>query len=132
MNNLSSSQAAFERSIQVMRERFQVRAEQQVQEIDCLMERIEADSNDEDAWAALLGIVHKISGVADTFGFVKLGDLARAAEELLTFANSETKSNTTDRMLGAVEDVVDELDRIVLPSQNLTAIGEQSASFEQT
>lgn len=112
MNSISSTKDAFEVSIERVRKRFIERARIQVQELDILIYKVEADPQDQATWMDLARIVHKIAGVADTLGFERLGQLARETEDRLINPSDEITSAMDDQKLCAVDILVNELDAV--------------------
>lgn len=112
MNSISSTKDAFEVSIERVRKRFIERARIQVQELDILIYKVEADPQDQATWMDLARIVHKIAGVADTLGFERLGQLARETEDRLINPSDEITSAMDDQKLCAVDLLVNELDAV--------------------
>lgn len=112
MNSISSTKDAFEVSIERVRKRFIERARIQVQELDILIYKVEADPQDQATWMDLARIVHKIAGVADTLGFERLGQLARETEDRLINPSGEIISATDDQKLCALDLLVNELDAV--------------------
>lgn len=112
MNSISSTKDAFEVSIERVRKRFIERARTQVQELDILIYKVEADPQDQATWMDLARIVHKIAGVADTLGFERLGQLARETEDRLINPSDEITSAMDDQKLCAVDILVNELDAV--------------------
>lgn len=113
MNDISNAQTTIGASVQNLRERFIDRAYHQAQELDHLLGQLEADPSDQAARASVTSIVHKISGVAKTLGFERLGILAHEAECDLIAQGNQTTADTTVIAFEKVEVLIEELDSVI-------------------
>jgi len=118
MNDISSTHNAFDVSLRKLRERFIERAYHQAQELDHLMGLIEADSDDQVARARVTSIAHKISGVARTLGFERLGLLAHETEYHLNGESTQAGLGTLGSNAEVVDELIEELDLIVSSAQH--------------
>lgn len=112
MTDTAQFQRAFQASVAEVRQRFIDRAEQQVQDLDDLMERLESRPDDHAALEAATHLVHKIAGVATTLGFQQMGELAQRAESGLIACAQPSGETTRAQAIAAVETLTEELDRL--------------------
>lgn len=112
MTSNAQFQQAFDASVVQVRQRFINRAEQQVQDLDELMDRIESCPYDRAALEAATHLAHKISGVATTLGFPLIGEFAQTAESRLIACATPSSEASLSQAVEAVENLVAELDRL--------------------
>ena len=112
MSELGQITRSFDKSLELVRQKFVARLETQVADLDELMWRIEDNPADAPSIDAATNIVHKIAGVAPTLGLTEIGTLAREAESaLMALGRGPSAANLTGTT-AAVERLSEQLDQI--------------------
>lgn len=111
MSELSNMAQNYEHSLAQARQRFCASLDSQVEKLDALMWHIEENPANTQAIEIATNMVHKLAGVAPTFGLNSVGQHATAAEVALMQLEKQPTSQNLKLVSDAVEQLTVQLDK---------------------